>query len=249
MTITPIKTNPITIEDHDLFAILDKYLPKIKECSVLAVTSKIVSICEGRGVKIGEKNKDDLIKQEAQYFIPRDQNPYHVTLTVTRNNLVAGAGIDESNGNGYYILWPGNAFESANSIRDYLTARFNLKQVGVIITDSRTTPLRYGVTAMALSYSGFLPLKDYIGKPDIFGRPFQFEKLNIIDCLASAATVVMGEGSEQTPLAAITDLPFVEFQDRNPTPEEIESIKINLDTDLYGPLLKNAPWQKGENEA
>lgn len=245
MIVNPIKTHRITTADTDITFVLDKYLPEIKEGSILAVTSKIASICEGRVVKIGQVPKDDLIKRESQYFIPRDQNPYRVSLTITRNNLVATAGIDESNGNGYYILWPKDPQESANKIRGHLVAKFKLKNVGVIITDSRTTPLRWGVTAIAIAYSGFKPLKDYIGKPDIFNRPFQFEKLSIIDTLAGACTVVMGEGNEQTPMAIITDVPFVEFLDHNPTPQELAEIKIDLDSDLYGPILKKAPWRKG----
>ena len=56
----------------------------------------------------------------------------------------------------------------------------------------------------------------------------------------------MGEGNEQTPIAVISDVPFVEFQDRNPTKEEIEELKINIDDDLYAPLLKSVNWRKGK---
>jgi F420-0:gamma-glutamyl ligase len=117
--------------------------------------------------------------------------------------------------------------------------------VGVIITDSKTTPMRWGVTSIALAYSGFKSLKDYIGKEDLFGRKFQFEKLSIIDSLATSARVTMGEGSEQTPMAIISDIPFVKFQDRNPTKKELKELEITVDIDIYGPFLKNAQWKKG----
>jgi dihydrofolate synthase / folylpolyglutamate synthase len=245
MNIAAIKTHRITAKDRNLFKILDKYLKKIKDDSILAVTSKIVSITEGRFVKMDGINKDELIKQESQFYLPRSQNPYGISFTITRNILAATAGIDESNGDGYYILWPKNPQKTANKIRAYLKKRFNLKNVGVIITDSKTSPMRWGVTSIALSYSGFKPLKDYIGKKDIFGRKFEFEKLSIIDSLATAASVVMGEGNEQTPLAVISDVPFVKFQDRNPTKKELREISITIDKDLYGPFLKNAKWKKG----
>ena len=48
--------------------------------------------------------------------------------------------------------------------------RFSLKNVGVIITDSRTTPLRWGVTGFSIAYSGFEPLKNYIGTKDILEK-------------------------------------------------------------------------------
>ncbi len=57
----------------------------------------------------------------------------------------------------------------------------------------------------------------------------------------------MGEGNEQTPLAVIKNIPFVQFQDRNPTEEELDELKISLDDDLYAPLLKAVKWKKGGN--
>lgn len=254
MKITAVKTHKITTKDRDILKILDKYLPAgrqglttLQERSIVVITSKIISICQGRVVKIGEIDKDELIKQESQYYLPRNINKYNVSLTITRNTLVPTAGIDESNGNGYYILWPKNPQKTANRIRLRLKSRFNLDKVGVIITDSKTTPLRWGVTAIAIAYSGFTPLKNYIGKKDLFGRPFIFEQLSVIDSLASAATVVMGEGAEQTPIAIITDLPNIKFQERDPTKKELNSLKINKNTDLYSPLLSGAHWKKGKS--
>jgi dihydrofolate synthase / folylpolyglutamate synthase len=248
MQIDSVKTRKITIKESDLFKILDEYLPKLSEKSILAITSKIVSITEGRIVKMESVDKDALIKQEAQFYLPREQNRYDVSLTITRDMLVATAGIDESNGNGYYILWPKDPQESANKVREYLKKRFQLKNIGVIITDSKTSPFRWGVTSIALSYSGFNPLKDYIGKKDLFERKFEFEKLSIVDSLAGAAAVVMGEGAEQTPMAVINDLPFVEFQDRNPTAKELKELRIKIEEDLYGPFLKGVKWKKGNGK-
>lgn len=245
MKVTPIKTHKITTQDKSLTAILDRYILSLKERSVLAITSKIVSITEGRVVPIEDADKDKLIEQESQFYVPRSENPYNVSLTITRNTLVASSGVDESNGNGNYILWPRNPQKSANVIRRYLKKKFNLKYLGVIITDSRTTPLRWGVTGMAIAYSGFLPLKDYIGKPDVFGRKFEFEKLNMIDSLAAAAVLEMGEGAEQTPLA-IVHLPGVQFVDRDPTKKELASLRISLKEDLYAPLLVNTAWKRGK---
>lgn len=246
MIITPVKTHKITTADKSLIKILDKYLPKkLEEGTVLAITSKIVSITEGRLVKMDGTDKDKLIEQEAQFYLPRN-NKYNVSFTITHGILAPTAGIDESNANGYYILWPKNAQATANKVREYLKKKFHLKNIGVIITDSKTAPMRWGVTSIALAFSGFKPLKDYIGKKDLFGRKFQFEKLSIVDSLAASASVVMGEGAEQTPMAIINDLSFVEFQDRNPTRKELKEIEITIDIDIYGPFLKNVQWKKGK---
>jgi putative folate metabolism gamma-glutamate ligase len=245
MKVTAIKTHKITASDSDLLRILDKYLPSLEEKSILAITSKIVSIAEGRLVKADGIDKDELIKQEAQFFLPRPKNQYNVSFAIARGILAASAGIDESNANGYYVLWPKDPQKTANDVRQYLKRRFKLQDVGVIITDSKTTPMRWGVTSIGLAYSGFKSLKDYIGKEDLFGRKFQFEKLSIIDSLATSASVTMGEGNEQTPLAIISDIPFVKFQDKNPTKKELKELEITLDIDIYGPFLKNVKWEKG----
>ncbi len=255
MKITGFKTHKITPKDRDILKILDKYIKNLSDKSIVAVASKIVAIAEGRTVKIKSSKlkvqnlrgqKDELIKQESEFYLPREENPYNVSLTVTRGNLVASAGIDESNGGGYYVLWPKDPQESANRIREFLRKKFKIKNLGVIITDSRTTPLRWGVTGIAIAYSGFEPLKNYIGKKDIFGRKLEFTKLSLIDNLASSAILVMGEGNEQTPVAVISDIDFVKFQTRSPIKKELESLKISIDEDLYGPFLSSVPWRKGQ---
>jgi F420-0:gamma-glutamyl ligase len=98
---------------------------------------------------------------------------------------------------------------------------------------------------VALAHSGFAALNDYAGHPDVFGRPLAVTKANVRDGLAAAAVLAMGEADEQTPLAVIDDLPFVTFQERDPTNEELVDLRISLEDDLYAPLLTRAPWQIG----
>ncbi len=243
MYITAVRTHKITKDDKDVFAILDAYLPKLSDKTVVVVTSKILAIIEGRIVKIGEISKDELVVKEAELYLPPTESKYHFSLTIKNNLLIPSAGIDESNGNGYYVLWPKNPQQWANDIREYLTKKFHISSLGVIITDSKTTPLRWGVTGVTIAYSGFLPLNDQVGIPDLFGRVMQATKVNVIDGLAAAAVVTMGESNEQTPLAVIKDAPFVQFVDRNPTKEELASLHIEMEDDLYAPLLKSVEWK------
>jgi dihydrofolate synthase / folylpolyglutamate synthase len=244
MNVTAIKTEKIVPDSGNLLAILDKYLLSFKEKSVLAITSKIVAICEGNVVKTDKANKDDLIENEAELYFPRTSNKYNVTLTIKRSLLAASAGIDESNGNGYYVLWPKDPQKTANSVREYLCKRYSITFAGVIITDSRSFPLRWGTTGVSIAHSGFMALNDYIGKPDIFGRIMQMTKSNVADSLAESAVAVMGEGMEQTPLAVISDVPFVQFQNRNPTQEESSALSIDIHNDIYAPLLTAVHWKK-----
>ena len=239
-----IKTDKIKPEDN-LSKILDKFLKKFKEKEILAITSKIVSVCEGK-IENLEQDKDELIRQEADFYLPRNASKYGYSLTIKRNVLAPAAGIDESNADGKYILLPENPQKTANEIRSYLLKRFKLKHAGVIITDSKSSPLRRGTTGIALSHSGFRATRSYLGKPDIFSRKLNLTNVNDMDSLAATAVFVMGEGNEQTPIAVISDVPFVNFRKTNPSKKELENFYVSMEDDLYAPLLTKAPWKKGK---
>jgi putative folate metabolism gamma-glutamate ligase len=246
MKVVSLKTHKITQEDRDIFKILDEYLPSMEDNSVLLVTSKIISICEGRIIKTDKIDKDRLTKREAEYYLPKNKSQFGFILTIKNSMLMPSAGIDESNANGYYILHPANSQKTANMIRKYLKRRFGNKKVGVIITDSRTIPLRWGTMGVALAHSGFSALNSYIGTPDIFGRKLKVTKANIMDGLAAAGVLVMGEGNEQTPLALISDIPFVKFKNSDPSNKELAGLKISRSNDLFAPLLTSVRWLKNK---
>lgn len=245
MKVTVIKTPPIEASHQTLVSLLDAHIASLSESSIVVITSKVVSLCEGRVVNIEAATKEQLIRKEADYYLPVKLSAYGITLAMKNGMLIPSAGVDESNGHGHYILWPENPQQTANIVRQYLRERFRLNYVGAIITDSTTVPLRRGTMGVAIAHSGFLALRNYVGLPDIFGRKFDVTKANVRDALAASAVVVMGEGNEQTPLAVIDDVPFVEWQDRNPTAEELAELRIRLDQDLYAPLLQSVRWRVG----
>ena len=237
-----IATHPIT-PGEAINDILDRYVTVVPEKSILAVTSKIISICERRLVaKDAVPHKFGLVKQEADAWLEEDNNLHGVHLTIKNNILIPTAGIDESNADGAYILYPENAQLSAVSIWRHLRHKHSLNHLGIIITDSHTTPMRKGVTGIALGWCGFEPLYSYVGQPDIFGRPLRITQVNIIDALAASAVFVMGEGAEQTPLALLKEAPRIRFLSRPPTPEEEQGIHIPLEEDIYAPLFRGANW-------
>ena len=249
MKVAAVRTHKITIKDQNLLDLLDAYLPPLEEQTVVAITSKIIAITQGQVFKTETVDKHALVEGEADLFLPRGASRYDVALTITRNIIIANAGIDESNGNGYYVLWPRDPQQVANTVRAHLQQRSGLTQLGVIITDSITTPLCWGVTGAAIAHSGFLAVNNFVGHPDIFGRALNMTKVNIANALAAAAVLVMGEADEQTPLAVLHDLPFVPFQAADPTPAELHGLHIALEDDLYAPLLKSVPWQTGRKGA
>lgn len=244
MQITAIKTDKITPGSHTLYQVLDQALPHIDEGSIVAITSKIVAICEGSIVPKKDVDKEALIISESDLYMPKHVSAFGFNFTIRNNTLIASAGIDESNSQDAYVLWPKDAQATANELRAYLTKKHGLKQLGIIITDSTHRPLRRGSNGISLAHSGFAALHDYVGQPDIFGRPLTVSVASIDGGLAAAAVVVMGEGDEQTPLALIANAK-VEFQDRDPSPEELDRLSISIDEDMFAPFLKQAEWKEG----
>ncbi len=254
MKIFAVKTKAMLPPKDDLFSLIkESFLAgkiKLKEESIIVITSKIVAIGQGRCIKINlnltkdeqRKEKDKLIKQEAEFFIDRKYVPHQlVTLTIKNNILIPSAGIDESNANGYYILWPQKPFLEAKKIWQFLRKEFKVKKLGVIISDSHTTPLRSGISGIALSYYGFYPLRNYVGKKDLFGRTLKMTRTNIPDILADAAVFEMGEGTECTPIAVVEDIRDIKFGFDS---TKSDPMKINKKEDIYYPLIKNAPWKR-----
>lgn len=248
MKVTPIRTHKISPKQQTIFELLDQYAPKLGENRVLVVTSKIISLCEGRVVSTEDNDRDELVTKESDLYLPRRFSKWNFELTITHRTMVMSAGIDESNGGGsHYILWPKNPQRSANRIWEYLRRKYRLDNLGVVITDSTTTPLRWGTSGVAIAYCGFSPKNSYIGKPDVFGRTLKVSQSNVAGGLATAAVLCMGEGNEQTPLALITEVPFVDFQDRPPTDKELDEYFVaNIEEDVFFPLLKGVDWQKGK---
>ncbi len=241
MLVQAIKTRKFLPPKDDLWDLLSA-IKTLKENSIVAVTAKVVSIGEGRCISSLKTTKDELAMKEADKYIPRELSPGgHILHTIRNNMLVASSGVDESNGAHFFVLWPKDPQESAKKIWDFLRKKFEIQNLGVIITDSRLIPLRRGVVGIAIGFYGFKPLRDYRGKKDIFGRVFEMETSDIPDSLASAAVLEMGEGAEQQPIAVITGVAYIEFSSNNLS----EDLNISEKEDMFYPLLSSVKWLKG----
>lgn len=220
----------IFLENELLFPFIFEYLKDFSEGDILVITSKIVALSEGRTREIvDDYTHEEVICEESDWAL---QTP-HAWLTKKDGMLLASAGVDASNADGKLVLLPKDSFQSAEDIRSYIKKKYNLKNFGVIITDSRLLPLRAGVVGVALGYAGFKGVRDYRGEPDIFGRKLEMTRTDVADALATSAVLCMGEGSEQKPLAVITDAPVLwsDIVDRT-------ELLIEPENDLYAPFFK-----------
>lgn len=212
-------------EGEDLFAFITKNIRSLEEGCVIVITSKIVALSQNRTASANDKI--ELIKKESYQHI---ETPWG-HLTQTDHGWCINAGIDESNtGKGNLILMPKKPFLVAEKLLKKMKEQYSIINVGILITDTKTLPLRFGTLGRAISYAGFYPFKNYIGKKDLYGEKSRFTKSNIPDALASSAVLVMGEGDEQTPLSVINNPP-IQFTDSYYHQEE--EISCTPETDIY----------------
>lgn len=231
MELIPIKTRVLHPPYDDLFGVLDAALSDLREGDVVVITSKVVAIHEGRCVPIHGTDKETLIRDEADLLsYPEGRTKPH---TIIHNALISAAGIDESNGEGYYILLPKDPFASARTLHDYLKNRFSLREIGVVITDSHSLPFRYGAMSVAIGCWGFAPVESHIGRPDLFGRMMQYSKTNLPDSIAAATTLVSGECDECQPITIARGIPNLTFTDTDPRPEFFVPYEEDIYRDLY----------------
>lgn len=233
MKTIPIKTKVLNVGD-DIFQFVVKSLGarKLQEGDVLALTSKIMSLSEGCIINKNEvKNKEELVKREADVYFGK--GAYDCHLTIKHGIMIPSAGIDESNADGeYYILYPKDPYQSARKLWLKLKKHYKLKKLGVILTDSHTTPLRRGVSGISLAHCGFHGIESLVGSKDIFGREMKYTYLNHADVLAVMAVYQMGETDQKKPMVVLRNF-NLQFTDKNTKSECL----IDLKEDIYLPIL------------
>lgn len=207
-------------------------IPSLPEKSILAITSKIVSLSQKRLVAQNSISLKDLLLQETDRMVPVPNVPDY-WLTESGGLLSLNAGIDTSNVDASYLLLPEAPFDVAAQLWRALKAHYGLQHLGILLTDSRTNPFYCGSIGRAVAWCGFDALNDYRGQTDMLGNRLENTVQNVVEPLAAAAVLEMGEADECCPLATITDAILVAFRSAPPTDSEISTAFIHPKNDLY----------------
>lgn len=229
MEILPIKT-PVFKVNQSLINFIKFNVKELSEGDVLVITSKIVALAEGRVGKI--EDKEQIIKSEAKEIIKTSW----ADLTLSERGWEINAGVDESNADEGLILLPKDSWQSAEKLQTELKEMFGIKNLGVIISDTKSIPLRIGTVGRVIGCAGFLPIKSYVGEKDLYGRKSRVTISNIADALATSAVLMMGEGDEQTPLAIIKNAP-VSFTDKSLNKKDKE-LNLSPEQDIFSYVYK-----------
>jgi len=195
----------------------------LQQGDVVVVAQKIVSKAEGRVVDLrtvtpseraralaAEVGKDarlvELILRESTEVVRHCRG---VLVVAHRSGTVlANAGIDASNVAGddqHVLLLPEDCNRSCHEIRSRLATRTGV-QAGVIIIDSLGRAWRNGTVGMALGAAGLPTLLDLRRRPDLFGRELKSTQVGVADEIAAAASLLMGQADEGTPVVLVRGL-------------------------------------------
>ncbi|MDR2778919.1 MAG: coenzyme F420-0:L-glutamate ligase [Puniceicoccales bacterium] len=223
-----VKTSTLYPPKDNIFPLFDSESFSLEESDILCIATKCLAIHQGRCIKIGTVDKKQLIRDEADWLLNEN-----CPLTIKDGIVIPFSGIDESNGNGYYILWPQNVTKLLADIHKYLCEKFTVKNLGIMSIDSKIVPFRRGTVGAAQDIFGFNPIKDYKGKVDLFGRELKLTSVNIADSLASVACYLMGEGDECCPLITIRGAENVEFGRKF----FMKNMQLAKEDDMFGNIL------------
>ena len=201
---------------------LEKNNISLNNNDILVIAQKVVSKSEGRYAYL---NEIDPSEKAIELSKELDKDPRLVQLILNESNEViryrkgvivvenklglihANAGIDRSNiesekDNPRVLLLPKDPDKSSLRIRKEIFNQSN-KDIGVIINDSSGRAWRNGIVGIAIGSSGADVLTDLRGKTDLFGNMLQVTEVGIADEIASAASLLMGQGKEGLPVIIV----------------------------------------------
>ena len=233
LSLTPLPGIPLIKPGDDLVGILlnalDKAGLELIDGDVLVLAQKIVSKSEGRFVNLADIQPSDRARSLAAVT---EKDVRLVELILEESNQVlrtrpgtiivehrlgfvcANAGIDHSNVSGegdaeqdWVLLLPLNPDQSAQELRNRLEAHSGIR-IGVMIIDSHGRAWRQGVVGTAIGLSGLPALVDLRGKPDLFGYTLRITQVAAADELAGAASLMMGQAAEGTPVVHVRGFPY-----------------------------------------
>lgn len=198
----------------------------LRDGDVVAIAQKIVSKSEGRYAYLADITptgrahelaaqcqKDprliELILQESREVLRCA--PGVIVVENHQGVILANAGIDRSNVDQTskgerVLLLPKDPDASCANIRTKLSKLANV-QIGVVINDSIGRAWRKGTIGTAIGAAGLPALQDMRGQADMFGFKLRTTEVGTADEIAAAASLLMGQSAEATPVVLLRGLP------------------------------------------
>ena len=233
LTLTPLHHIPLIQPGDNLTALVLQALKEnglvLADQDILVYAQKIISKAEGRAVNLVSIKPS---RRAVELGIQTDKDPRLVELILCESREVlrtrpgtiivehklgfvcANAGIDHSNvagaGNSaeeWVLLLPENPDRSAEKLRSEIQSNTG-KQIGILIIDSHGRAWRNGTVGVAIGLAGIPGLEDLRGTQDLYDFTLRVTQVGAADELAAAASLVMGQAAEGTPVVHVHGFPY-----------------------------------------
>jgi coenzyme F420-0:L-glutamate ligase/coenzyme F420-1:gamma-L-glutamate ligase len=223
---------------------------QLKDRDVIVAAHKIFSKAEGRVTRvrdivpsararklakqIGKSSRFvELVLRETKRILKASRE---ILLVEDKRGLVCiNAGIDKSNieGKEEFALLPENPDLSAGDCRSKLE-RLSGKSLAVVICDTYSRPFRRGQVNFAIGISGLDLFRDYRGRTDLFGHVLKVKNVAVVDEIAAAAELLMGQATEARPIVILRGLNDSIGRCENCS---LNELRISEDEDLFKGVL------------
>jgi coenzyme F420-0:L-glutamate ligase/coenzyme F420-1:gamma-L-glutamate ligase len=205
--------NGIQLVDGDILVLAQKIVSK-SENRLVNLTDISPS---NRAIELGAKTGKDprmiqlVLRESSEVLRTRIGS---IIVEHRLGFVCANAGIDHSNVNGswgnaedWVLLLPEDPDLTAKTIREEIESVSKAK-IGVMIIDSHGRAWRLGTVGISIGISGVPGLVDLRGTPDMFGFELRITQVGAADELAAAASLVMGQAAEGTPVVHVRGFPY-----------------------------------------
>lgn len=224
IVVRALTSNHIGLEDDDILVFAQKIVSKTEGRTVhLTTITPSPSAMELAGKTEKDPRLVELILRESKEVLRT--RPGTIIVEHKLGFVCANAGIDHSNVNSFLtpadhdepstevrdeewvLLLPSNPHHSAAILRADIQAQTG-KKIGVLIIDSHGRAWRNGTVGVAIGIAGLPGLQDLRGEPDLFGFHLRITQVGVADELAAAASLVMGQAAEGTPVVHARGFPY-----------------------------------------
>lgn len=224
----PIKNLPLIVPGDDVASLIYQACAKdevvIKDGDIVVVAQKIISKAENavidlktivpgkEAIAIAEKTGRDA--RLVQVYINEAAEIINLKgrMVITRHKLgfkMSSSGVDRSNVASHdkdlVVLLPRDPDGSAKKIRCSIQRSLK-KKVAVIVNDSCGRDERDGSVGMAIGIAGISHLEIRKQK-DLFGNDSN-SRIALIDEVAAAASMLMGQADEGIPVVIVRGVPY-----------------------------------------
>jgi coenzyme F420-0:L-glutamate ligase/coenzyme F420-1:gamma-L-glutamate ligase len=221
-----LERSNIALEDNDIFVLAQKVVSKaegrminlasvspspraIELAGQIEKDARLIELILGESKAVLRTRPGTIIVEHKLGFICANAGIDHSNVASLRlpPSRLGGMGEEKEGDEEYVLLLPENPDQSASEIRAKIESKTK-KKVGVMIIDSHGRAWRIGTEGVCIGLSGIPGVMDERGWQDLFGYTLRITIVGVADELAAAASLVMGQAAEGTPIVHVRGFPY-----------------------------------------